>query len=269
MPWELVFLMVAASTMLEPPAFSPLDSSTIVTESYERRAWSCNERTLQMDRLVSLAKELRANERGRGRIVIHRYGSDKDYVRIYGSKGIVDSNFANWRFRVGQMIADGFHPPTAFAEIMLVDGQAVVRLRVHGKISRQVVGARDPLTIAIPGGKCEILHFFARPNADRSVRRSDVAGLECRDCIGYLTIALKCTREVTQDDAHVVLRYLERLWPSPKEAVVCFRTDEFFYDLGEFPMLYAFGESKDRPWERESEPSPTGCYFLPDSLRGR
>lgn len=245
----------------------PITGRPLSTPAYEHQNWLVSPEWLRMSVLLAHAKRLLVKEQGRHRLVIHRFGTDEDYVSSYQTKGVVDSNFENWQYRVRLLLADVPDYLTPLGQITVWDNRAVVQLRTADSVQREVIGGPDPLKISVPNGQCEILHFLGRVDGRLLKLNQATGGYYCHGCTPNLSVAVVCSRQAESEDMRIVLRYIQRFWPSPREATIWFRTDEFFFDMAEFPMLYAFGTSKSRPWESNVPPEPTRICFLPDFLQ--
>jgi hypothetical protein len=196
-----------------------------------------------------------------------RIAPDRDALIGYDGKGITDPNFANWAYRLQRFIQSGQEPIPTIAEVNLVDGEAVLRIRNSGKVSRVVLTARDPLFVEHGGRRFEILEISGRlvgpPGAEREGLLSDPSRPRtfiCPNCTDYIYVYVRAQWPMERKTVDALAA---RLGSLGKEAVVYVfvRPDSCFAEYTYFPFLYAFEETFRIPTEEEYGKTPRMASF--------
>ena len=165
-----------------------------------------------------------------------------DIVGYYSGFGL---SFVNWRHRVELSLKDGWEPIRDIAEVNVVNGQAVLRVRKNGKVSRHVLTERDPLIYRIEGQEFEVLEIYGKLEGRDVKREYGDGGMlaisTCEDCVTFLDVSVRTFGELSLPRFRLLVRELTRI-DIPAELQVSLRRDAWFVPSAYFPMLYAFDE---------------------------
>lgn len=179
-----------------------------------------------------------------------------DVVRSYVVTGR-GSNFENWRYRVDLDLQSGWEPIRDIAQVNVVNGEAVLRVRREGRVSRHVLRERDPLRYTIDGQEFEILEIYG-DLAGSEVKTEYLDGgmlpvSRCSNCVPYFDIAVRTSGELRISAFRELVRRLARI-DVPADLYVSLRQDTWFVPSSTFPLLYAFDEPTPRlPSKEEYE----------------
>lgn len=154
--------------------------------------------------------------------------------------------FENWRHRLELSLKEGSEPISDIAQVNVVNGEAVLRMRKENKVSRFVLTERDPLIYTIDGQKFEVLEIYGDLQG-RNVKREYLDGgmlsiSECEDCLTYFDISVRTRGELEMSRFRKLVQRLARI-DVPADLHVNLRRDTWFVPSGVFAMLYAFDEN--------------------------
>lgn len=175
---------------------------------------------------------------------VERYG-------YYSNKGIDHSSFANWHYRVLRAMEDGELPIARIAEVNILSGQAVLRMRINDHVGRVVLTERDPFFLRIGNKRYEILEIVARYDGTVAGR----SFVSCDTCLTEFEVFVKSEDRVSLNQACAVAAFLEAP-VKPLMVNVDLRKDHFFVTSPLFPMFYGFDSSPRIPTAEQFRLSP-------------
>jgi hypothetical protein len=188
----------------------------------------------------------------------------------YGAKLSPSVTFATWRSWLQIGFDRGVEPRAALAEVIIIGGDAVLRIRNQGKVSRVVLTARDPLVFAHGGHRFEVLHLFGRlvtaPPTERQKRLKGrelprVSGFDasktipCPGCSTHIDIYVRTAWPLDLATLDGLTKRWAKLAPDTHLQVGA-RPDAWFVQDNTFPILYAFDEEFRIPSEEEHRKTP-------------
>jgi hypothetical protein len=167
-----------------------------------------------------------------------------DVVTTYVVTG-KSSNFENWRYRIELDLKSGWEPVKDIAQVNVVSGEAVLRLRKDGRVSRYPLSGRDPLKYTIDGQTFEILEIYGDlMGLDVKTEYLDGGMLPirtCVDCVPYFHVAVRTSGELRMPTFRELVKRLAQI-DVPADLSISLRQDTWFVPSGTFPLLYAFDE---------------------------
>ena len=153
--------------------------------------------------------------------------------------------FGNWRHSMGLSAEEGWPPVSEIAEVNVVNGEAVLRMRKNGKVSRTVLGGRDPLKREIDGQEFEILEIYGSLMGRDVKRRYEDDGMlsisECENCVSYFDIAVRTAGPLEWGAFRKLARQLSRL-KVPSDLRIHLRRDAWFAPRIQSARIYAFDQ---------------------------
>lgn len=194
-----------------------------------------------------------------------------DVVGSYVSTG-KDSNFENWRYRAQLDLESRAEPVKDIAQLNIIDGEAVLRVRIAGRVSRYVLTARDPLRYKIDGQEFEILEFYGDLSGKEVKREYLDGGMLsvnwCENCVTRFDVAVRTTGELRMGPFRELVKRLARI-DIPADLNVSLRRDTWFVPSLTFPLVYAFDETVPRLPTREEYELAGELRALVDRESGR
>ena len=154
--------------------------------------------------------------------------------------------FENWKHYVEEVFPrTPWGPVPDVAQVNVVNGEAVLRVRREGKVWRRVLTERDPLIYEIEGQKFEILEIFGELGG-REVKlelpeESTATVRMCDDCVTYIDVAVRTRGELDLARFRELVRRLAQV-ALPADLHVRLRRDAWFVPACRFPTLYVFDE---------------------------
>jgi len=165
-----------------------------------------------------------------------------NYLASYSPRSV---HFDNWRYNVELFLRDGWQPIPDIAEVNVVDGEAVLRMRKDGKVSRYVLTGKDPLIYRIEGQEFEVLEIYGRLSGREVKREYEEGGTvvisTCEECVTYLDVSVRTKGQLDLARFRKLVQQLARI-QVPADLQVSLRRDPWFVPTSMFPMLYAFDE---------------------------
>ena len=179
-------------------------------------------------------------------------------------------SFEGWSSRLNLAIRDGDEPIADFAEVNVIRGNAVLRLRLGGKVTRTVLYGQDPLFVPADGRLFEILEYTA-VFGDTPSNQGGTWRLKCDSCVAGISVFLRTTGEVDETQLRNAAVSLQAIAPS-LHLTAHLRRDSWFVTHTHFPFLYAFDEGATLPTAAEYRASQEVFAYVPamdDGIRKR
>jgi hypothetical protein len=182
-----------------------------------------------------------------------------DYLGYYPGKGATDLNFDNWEYRLRFSEEHGWKPIQDIAEVELISGNAVIRMRQGSEVVRVLLTEHDPLKSFVEDSQYEIIDFAGIPS--REVRG--------KSSLSDFTVFLRSRGSLDMVPIRRAGKAIRRLLPSDADLMLFARKDAWFIWEPQFPPVYAFGERGETviPTRRQFYDSPEVSLFLRGKTR--
>lgn len=163
--------------------------------------------------------------------------------------------FDNWQHNARLFLREGPQVIYDIAEVNVIEGEAVLRLRKDGKVSRYVLTGKDPLLFEIDGQDFEVLEFYGDLTGTNVKREYGDGGMlsisTCEDCLSSFDVSVRTRGELRMETFRKLVDQLAAV-PIPADLDISLRRDTWFVPTKTFPILYAFDdEPPDIPTREE------------------
>ena len=166
-------------------------------------------------------------------------GTNASYLAYYLGKGITESSFQNWEYRLGRAYEEGWNPLQDIAEITAIGGSALLRIRLGSKIEELTLIAGPEIQWALAAN---VTFLMVSANFHQQLGEGT--------CSEWITVFLKTRYPLVKARLQMLGRQLQTLSPGQTLFVVA-RNDSWFIEYPSFPPVYAFDVGNTRPSETQ------------------
>ena len=245
-----------------------LFAAQFVAPSHSGYDWSCPEYVQQaavltadefsLETVRTLGLEFLRKHRGVpfGKLLLAK---SADYLRYYSGK--TDQSFDNWEYQLRFSEEHGWQPIQDIAEVDLISGNAIIRMRQGPEVVRILLTDHDPLKSFLQESQYEIINF-----AGKQFR--EVRG---KSCLSDFTVFLRSRGSLNMAPIRRAGKVIRRLLPPDADIRLLARNDSWFISEPQFPAVYAFGDRGETviPTRAQFHDSPEVSLFLRGKTRAQ